>query len=175
MQIKKGFTLIELLIVVFIISISYTLVVNIISVDQNERLSLKNLKERLAKERFSKSIKVTCIEREHRCYKSIDGELDTEHSFQLFASQPTVYKQVKQQRFETISFDTIRVDDFYQNVEFEFSIKKGSSEELVVEYGEKFYYYKSLKASPYVFETLNQVDEMIRGYRDSLKVATSAF
>ena len=174
MQIKKGFTLIELLLVVFIISISYGLIVNTFNFKKDPPLTLKNLKSTLKNHVFNKSIKVVCLDDDHVCYKIIDNEIDNENSFRLFNQTPVVYIQDKQQRFSKIEFDSIKIDDFYKSVEFEFELTKEYSDEIVVEYGEKIYYFKAIDDDAKIYSNFSEMEQVISEYRESLKVATSA-
>lgn len=140
MQIKtfnklKAFTLFELLIVTFIISLVYVMFVVNFTTREKETISLQTFKEYIAKQKYKKYIKLTCLESEKFCRVYIDDN-DKYEALKLFENHQ-----------EMIVYDFDR-DDELQEIEFgEFKVEY---EDIPIALN--MYFYASNKHKPYLID-----------------------
>jgi prepilin-type N-terminal cleavage/methylation domain-containing protein len=166
---RSAFSLIELLIVVLIVGIVYTLSVSNFESLKEDRvrptlLNLKSLLDNLDKKSDAELI---CLDECKSCGIYIDGELDenlSELYEEFFDSEPRVYRY--DQNYGLIDLQNkvfFNVEGTQEEICFSLGVNKnGVSEQVIVEYKDKFYDF-----SPYFVETqvyssaskLNEVKE----------------
>ncbi len=169
---RNAFSLIELLIVVVIVGLVYSLAIsNFENVKQDKikptLLNLKSYLDKLDKTDFAELI---CLDNCKSCYLYVDEELDgsaSEEFEDFFENEPRLYRYdfnyglVDLQN--KVFFNSEGVDE---QICFSISVdKNGVSEQVVVEYKDKFYDF-----SPYFTDTkVYSSASKLREYREELR------
>ena len=152
---RSAFSLIELLIVVVIVGLVYTLAIsNFENVKQNKvKPTLLNLKSYLSKLEKSKNAELICLDKCKSCNLYVDGVLDANASAEF---EDFLDEDVKVYRYD-VNYGLISLqnkvffnsENTQEEICFSLSVdKNGVSEQLIVEYKDKFYDF-----SPYFTNT----------------------
>jgi len=169
---RSAFSLIELLIVVVIVGLVYTLAIsNFENVKQNKvKPTLLNLKSYLDKIDKTNFAKLICLDNCKSCVVYIDGKLDENASkeFEDFLDEePRVYRydinyglvSLKNKIF----FNTEGVDE---QICFSLSVdKNGVSDQVIVEYKDKFYDFSPYFSSTKVYNSQSE----LRSYKEEFR------
>jgi prepilin-type N-terminal cleavage/methylation domain-containing protein len=169
---RKAFSLIELLIVVVIVGLVYTLAIsNFENVKQKKvRPTLTNLKSYLDKLDKTDVARLICLDECKSCYVYVDKKLDANVSeeFEDFLDeQPRLYKYDINYGLESLKnkifFNSEGVDE---QICFSLSVdKNGVSDQVIVEYKDKFYDFSPYFSDTKVYSSASE----LRNYRENLR------
>ena len=164
---RAAFSLIELLIVVLIVGIVYTIAVTNFSAlkEGKVKLSLSNLKPYLDKLKKAHKAELICLDECKSCNVYVDGVLDTNASeeFEEFLDE-----DVKVYRYDA-NFGLVNLQNkvFFnskgtqEEICFSLSMdKNGVSEQLIVEYKDKFYDFSTYFTSTKIYSSASDLSDV---------------
>lgn len=175
-RVKKSFTLIELIVVILLVFSLYFLIFSTSSFrtsEQNEKITLLNLKEYLLKNyKFKDNLKFFCIEEDFSCFLKIDGKLDEKFVLKnFFIQKPEVLQYTKEmEKMEYL--DTI-IQNETQKVIFELSFNSDyKSKDFILDtLDEKIYLFNSIYKKPLIFESIRVLQDDIENRQIEVKDA----
>ncbi len=175
-RVKKSFTLIELIVVILLIFSLYFLLFSTSSFktsEENQKITLLNLKEYLLKNYdFKENLKFFCIEEDFSCFIKVDDKLDEKFLLKnFFLQKPEVLKYSKE--MEKIEYLDTTIQNETQKVIFELSFNSDyKSKDFILDtLDEKIYLFNSIYKKPLVFESIRALQDDIENKQIEVKDA----
>jgi prepilin-type N-terminal cleavage/methylation domain-containing protein len=164
---REAFSLIELLIVVLIVGVVYTLAIsNFENVKEGRtKPTLLNLKQKLDAMDSSNQAKLICLDDCKNCTLWIDGKKDANASKEF---EDFLDEQVKMYRYDT-NFGLMSLQEkvFFneegqdEQICFSLSVdKNGVSEQVIVEYKDRFYDFTPYFKPPQVYMSSSELTQI---------------
>ena len=165
---KRGaFSLIELLIVVLIVGLVYTLAVtNFQRVKEGKvKPTLLNLKSNLLDINKVSVAKLMCLDDCKSCNVYVDGEVDANSSSEyeeFFDEEPKVYRYDINYGLVSLKNKVyFNSEDKEEEICFSLSVdKNGVSEQVIVEYKDKFYDFSPYFSNTQVYTSESDISEI---------------